>query len=216
MADHDPVMKVTPPTYERGDPVKLLIDAARARRPRMYPSAIEEAGSMTSTGVANGDWTQGPDGPLDSFGDDPVQHLERLIVGPPARPHWLVPAEVEDVLDEVWTSGNLTLQGNRHRTLAASLGDAKATAIMKEEATLYGTSFGSKTPGVAPNSKEAKEAANKKPVENLSTNPWSASFSGTEEQRATRIAGVIKAGGTKFADQLARAAKTTVGKPLRK
>jgi hypothetical protein len=214
MANHDPVIKVTPPTYERGDPVKLLIDAARARRPRMYPSAIEEAGGMTSTGVANGDWTQGPDGPLDSFGDDPVQHLERLIVGPPARPHWLIPAEVEDVLDEVWTSGNLTLQGNRHRTLAASLGDAKATAIMKEEATLYRTKFGSKTPGVAPNSKEAKEAVSKKP-EGLSNNPWSKDFRGDDAERNTRIASIIKTG-TKFADAMAKAAGTTTGRPLRK
>jgi hypothetical protein len=56
----------------------------------------------------------------------------------------------------------------------------------------------------------------KKPAaEGLSNNPWSASFHGDEDARNERIDAVCKTG-TKLADALAKAAGTTLGRPLRK
>src|SRR5579863_10235884 len=85
---------------------------AASRSPRLQPSVPAEYGDMLSREVQMGEWTVDPENgePLNAKGQTIKDHLEFCIS---TRPHWLLPAILEDEADEVWTSGNLTLQGKR-------------------------------------------------------------------------------------------------------
>ncbi len=175
---------------------------AASRSPRLQPSVSEEYGDMLSNEVARGDWTVDPENgqPLNSKGQTIADHLEFTLK---TRPHWLLPVVLEDEADAVWTSGNLTKQGERLRQLEKFCGSKAAALVMlNEEAERYGvkpftTQIGTK-PGASGEKKSGDEG-------NATTNPWSKNFRGDEAARAARINSIIKTG-TKFADALARAA----------
>jgi hypothetical protein len=187
---------------------------AASRSPRLQPGVPAEYGEMLSREVAMGEWTVDPENgdPLNSKGQTIKDHLEFCIS---TRPHWLLPALLEDEADEVWTSGNLTLQGKRLKQLEEFSGSkAAALVLLTEEAARYRVRPFTTEIGVKPGD-NANKSSDKKPDANLSTNPWSQKFRGDEETREARIASIIKQG-TKLADALAKAAGTTIGKPLRK
>ena len=120
----------------------------------------------------------------------------------------------DDEADAAWLEGNLTRQGERLRKLETFCGSKAAGLVMlTEEAARYGVKPFTTEIGVKPGDKD--KSADKKAESNLTTNPWSKNFRGDEAARSTRIASIIKQG-THLANALAKAAGTTVGKPLRK
>lgn len=188
---------------------------AASRSPRLQPSCGEEYGAMLSDEVGRGNWsvdaTTGD--PINSSGQTLQEHLEFTIS---TRPHWLMPQVLEDEAEKTWTSGNLTLQGRRLKQLEEFCNGSKAAALvmLTEEAERFGVKPFTTAVGVKPGSKDGGE---KKPAqENLSTNPWSKSYRGDEAARDAQIASILKMKGTKLAENLARAARTTVLRPLRK
>src|ERR1700690_3351370 len=68
---------------------------AASRTPRLQPSVPEEYGDMLSNEVAMGAWTVDPENgqPLNSKGQTLTDHLEFTLK---TRPHWLMPAVLED------------------------------------------------------------------------------------------------------------------------
>jgi hypothetical protein len=184
---------------------------AASRAPRLHPSVPAEYGDMLSREVAAGEWTVDQENgePLNAKGQTLPEHLE-FTLG--TRPHWLVPEVVEDEAEAVWTSGSLTLQGQHLNQLEKFAGSkAAALVLFKEEAERYGVKPFTTEKGVKP-SEQRKGPADES---NLSTNPWSKTFRGDDAARAARIASICKQG-TKLANALAKAAGTTIGRPLRK
>src|SRR4029078_12409023 len=101
--------------------------------------------------------------------------------------------------------------GKRLKQIEVSCGSKASAAVMwREEAERYGATPGSPVPGTKPG-----EAGDKKKTAdgNLTTNPWSKNFRGDEAARAAKIASIIKTG-SKLAENLAKAAGTTTGRPL--
>jgi hypothetical protein len=200
--------------YRYLEVVKIGLAAAQARVPRLQASAIAEFGDILSRQVARGDWVQVGEDIVTAQGQDVIGVLEEMLA---TRPHWLVPAEVVDAQDDVWTSGNLEKQGQRWKEIRAVFqpgreGDALATKALREEAALFGTVPGSTKPGVKPGEKAVEDVPTKIPGAN---NPYSDAFRGTPAEKTARIASLIKSGGTKLAASLARAAgKTVTGEPL--
>jgi hypothetical protein len=197
--------------YRYLEVVKLGLAAAQARVPRLQPSAIAEFGDILSRQVARGDWVQVGEDVVTSQGQDVIGVLEEMLA---TRPHWLVPVEVADVQDDTWTSGDLGKQGQRWKEIRAVFGPGKAgddlaTKALREEAALYGTVPGSTVPGIKPGEKAAdidQDAPSK--------NPWSPSYSGSEEARQLHIQRIIKSS-TRLAASLAKSAGRTIdGKPL--
>jgi hypothetical protein len=127
---------------------------------------------------------------------------------------------LEDEADDTWTSGNITKQGARLKQLQKFTGSEKAALVLlTEEAERYGVKPFTQQIGVKPGSvgdKTTEKKAQEKPAENLSLNPWSKHFRGDEQTREARIASILKVSGTKLAENLARAAGTSVLRPLRK
>jgi hypothetical protein len=191
------------------------IDLAKSRHPRLQPTVAEEYGDMLSREVAASRWTIDPENgePLNSAGQTLVQHLEFTLS---TRPHWLMPAVLEDEAEAVWLAEtpSLSVRGKRLQQLERHIGSkAAALVAFKEEAARFGiTNPMSLQQGSKPGSDKGD---GKKPAANLSENPWSQQFRGDEIARAAKIASIIKTG-TKFAEGLAKAAGTTVGRPLRK
>lgn len=184
---------------------------AASRAPRLHPSVPSEYSDMLSREVSAGEWNVDPENgePLNSKGQNLQEHLEFTLS---TRPHWLVPEVVEDEAAEVWTSGSLTLQGQRLKALEKFAGSkAAALVLLREEAERYGVRPFTTEKGVKPGEKRTEPTDQA----NLSTNPWSARFRGDEAARAAKIASIIRTG-TRFADALAKAAGTVVSKPLRK
>jgi hypothetical protein len=185
---------------------------AASRTPRLQASVAEEYGDMLSREVARGDWTVDPENgqPLNSKGQTIADHLEFTLS---TRPHWLMPEVLADEAEDVWTSGNLTKQGERLKQLEHFCGSKVAALVMlTEEAERYGVKPFTTQIGV-----KSGDDKDKKPGDegNLTTNPWSKNFRGDETARAARIASIMKQG-TKLAHALAKSAGTTIGTPLRK
>jgi len=187
---------------------------AASRTPRLQPSVPEEFSDMLSNEVSHGTWTVDPTNgePLHATGASIEQHLELTLK---TRPHWLMPAVLEDEAEACWLSGNLTAQGQRFEQIKkfANGSHAAALVLFEEEAARFNTKPGSTKPGTKPGD-DANKSADKKSEGNL-TNPWSRDFRGDEATREARIASICKQG-TKLAKALAKAAGTTVFKPLRK
>jgi hypothetical protein len=147
------------PTFKYPDTVSQAISAARVREPRLHASFIKEIGEEASRMVAHGEWIIDNDGQaLNGAGQNVEQWVNAYTVD---RPHGEVPAVVVDASDETWTKVDdkgrisLTAQGVRHKVLTTALGSAKAaTVAMEAEAALYGTKFGSTTPGTKPGEKK--------------------------------------------------------------
>src|ERR1700676_397017 len=95
------------PEYKYPDTVRLAINAANARTPRLQPSAVREFGEMISKEVSNGDWSVFDGAPINPAGQNVEESLDFCVS---TRPHWEVPATVVDAADDTWTSGNLSKQ----------------------------------------------------------------------------------------------------------
>jgi hypothetical protein len=190
----------------------LARNLAASRTPRLQPTAIPEFADSISREIAHGEWSYDPENgePLHASGATLPQQLEQWLK---PRAHALMPVNKgsDEDAEKVWLSGNITLQGQRLVHFEKFCGSKAAALVMwKEEAERFHAKAGSPLPGTKPG-----EKSDKKPAEKLSQNPWSASFSGDETQRTAKIASVIKTG-TRFAEGLAKAAGTTVFRPLRK
>ncbi|HLZ06267.1 MAG TPA: hypothetical protein VKR55_29460 [Bradyrhizobium sp.] len=205
--------------YEIHNVPLLGRNLAASRTPRLQPSVPEEYSDFLSNEVARGEWTvdQEDGKPLSAKGQTLEQHLEFTLA---TRPHWLMPVVLEDEADEVWTSGNMTLRSKRFEQIKKFCGsDAAARVLFAEEAARYGvtqpftTQIGTK-PSDASSGRDDK-SKDKKAEGDLTNNPWSKNFRGDEEARQSRIASIIRTG-TKFAEGMAKAAGTTIGRPLRK
>jgi hypothetical protein len=201
--------------YNYTDVVRLGINAANVRVPRLQKSACSEFGEMLSREVAAGEWSQDGQQVINSTGQNPEQYLDSLIS---TRPHWEIPATVVDAADDTWTSGSLTKQGARWRTLKAYLGsDAAADKALAEEAALYNTVPGSTKIGVKPGDVE-KESDGKTGSPSPS-NPWNQNKNSrfTPAEAEAEKARLLKTLGTKACASLAAACGVTVlGAPLRK
>lgn len=193
----------------------LARNLASSRTPRLQPSVPEEYGSFLSNEISRGEWTYDPENgePLSAKGQTLSEHLEFTLK---TRPHWLMPVEKggDDEADAAWLEGNMTRRSARLTQLEKFCGSKAAALVMlHEEAARYGvTKPFTQQIGVKPGTKSAEE---KKPGENLSTNPWSASWRGDEEQRMEKITSIIKTGSA-MAIALSKAAGTVVSRPLRK
>jgi hypothetical protein len=202
------------PEFKYIDVVRLAINAANARVPRLQPSAIAEFGDMVSSEVTRGVWTQVGDKMLnaDHEGMDHEQYLEHLIS---TRPHWIVPAVLQDAEDDTWTSGSLAKQGQRWKDLRAFLGNDKAAdATLAEEAARFGTKPGSTVPGVRPGEEPPKKDTSNLPP---SSNPYSDACRLSADERIARINSMIRAMGTKAVNGIAAAAgKKIDGSPLKR
>lgn len=189
---------------------------AASRTPRLQPTVPEEYGDMLSDEVARGNWSTDPENgePINSKGQTIQDHLEFCINNPVRpRPHWLMPVDKgsEDEAEKVWLSGNITLHGQRLVQLETFCGSKAAALVMwKEEAARFNAKPGLPIPGTMPGEDGDKKKTTELEAKN---NPWSSSFRGDDAARAARIASIIQTG-TRFADQLAKAAGTVVGKPL--
>jgi hypothetical protein len=206
------------PEYKYPDVVRLGINAANARVPKLQKSVAAEFGAMLSKEVADGEWNMFDGQAIHSKGQNHEEYLEFLITNPERpRPHWEeppLPPSATDAADETWTSGNLSMQGKRYNELKKFLGsDAATLAAINAEAALYGTKMGSTKPGTKPGTKPA--AGNGDGAPNPYTNPWSPKFKGTPEEAVTAQLRIIKSG-AKLAENLARSAGVSVfGRPLK-
>ncbi|UGA43741.1 hypothetical protein HU230_0036760 [Bradyrhizobium quebecense] len=195
--------------FEYLDIPRLATNAARAYVPRLQDSAIAEFSQRISEEVARGLWIQDGPNAIGPEGRNIEEYVEHLVS---TRPHWLVPAvETSEDVDNVWTSGSLTKQGERFRELRRFLGNDKAAnAALAEEAALYGTTPGSTKPGVKPGPVDEKAKAKA----DQANNAYSPAFKG---DRSAKIASMIKGMGAKTVAEIAAAAGCRIdGSPLRK
>jgi hypothetical protein len=194
----------------------LAQNLAASATKRVQAKVPEDFALMVSDAIADGDW-----GHIDPESGERVNAKGQTLVEffeaeRAKRPFWDMPAVLEDEAEAAWTSGNMTKHGERWKQLRKFHGSDKlADVAFAEEAKdwsvkPYTTQIGTK-PGEK--SKAPTDQAN------LSSNPWSDRWRGDETARAARIASVLKAGiGKKpedsLAGKLAKAAGTTIGKPL--
>jgi hypothetical protein len=202
--------------YQTVDPVKKASELFRTRSPRLKREAEQEWLDFVSDMLSNNHFVTDPDeGVVTDVGHTLKEVFELWLS---TRPHVAVPVAIVDNANETWLSEdgaplNLTKQVQRFHELKEQFGGSEkaANVALAEEAALYGATVGSRKPGVAPVGADKKAAA---PAAGLSTNPYSASFHGTEETRNARIADILRTRGTAFASALAKAAGTTVMRPL--
>jgi hypothetical protein len=181
------------------DTVKLGLNAANARVPRLQISAIKEFGELLSREVTAGEWVQDGETVINAAGQSPEQYLDHWVS---TRPHALIPAVLVDAADDTWTSGNLTKQGARFRELKSFLGSDKAAdKAMAEEAALYGAVPGSTKKGVKPGSEREEKPGSVSP-----NNPWSDKFHGTPQEALAEQTRLIRTLGTKGSASIAKAA----------
>jgi hypothetical protein len=195
------------PDFHYVDVVRLGINAANARDPRLQKSAIAEFGEILSHEVTAGEWQQDGDSAVNSHGQDVEQYLNHLVS---TRPHWEIPATVIDAADTTWLDGSLTAQGKRWRELRAFLGnDAATNAALAAEAALYGATVGSTKKGVKPGTIPAD-------VSDKPDNPWSAAYAKRKGPQAAREEQLrIIATNTGLARSLAKSANVRIdGGPL--
>jgi hypothetical protein len=123
------------------------------------------------------------------------------------RPHFWASDEVIDEAEKAFGS---------HPTLAARGAFLKAfgSAVYNMTRDQWGASDSNLKPGIRPGPPDAKTG--KAPDVSSPSNPWSKNFVGDDIERAARIASIIKAMGTSGAAALAKAAGTTIGRPLHK
>ena len=144
-------------------------------------------------------------------------HLEQLIAertGENGECHWVEPETVSTAKSETWTGpveGALARQGARWREIRAAFspgkeGDNAATRLLNEEAAIFGAKVGSPQPGKEPGGDEQGPAAPRLPGPGQdNSNPWSASYRGSPEQRLAAQVAIIKSkGGPALAASLAR------------
>jgi len=195
------------------DPVRAAREFGNARTPRLYKEFVDEFCNHVSDQVSRGEWFQHPDaGAINATGQNVAEYFEQTFF--PTRGHGQMPTPIADGAKETWLSENgaplnITRQGQRLVELG---GDRDAFA---REAAFYGATVGSTKPGIDPDDPEAKRAAKSEGQSQTSgaRNPWSASFIGSDADRITKLTQIMKQGGS-FARDLAKAAGTSITKPL--
>jgi hypothetical protein len=204
------------PTYKILNVPLLGRNLAASRTPRLQPSVPAEYADMLSREVEMGEWSVDPETgePINSKGQTIADHLEFCIK---TRPHWLMPAVLEDDADACWLSGNITLQGQRLKQLETFCGsDAAAKVLFAEEAARYGvkpltTQVGTKPgpDGQGPRGNVGDEGAKKSSAPSPS-NPWNPKTKFTPQEADAEKARLIKTLGTKGAASIAKAAGFTI------
>jgi hypothetical protein len=218
----DPKKKPADPfaIYATIDPVRKASDLFRTRSPRLKREAEQEWLDIISDMLTNNHFVTDPDeGVVTDVGHTIEDLLEIRVFN---CPHIVVPQPIVDNANETWLAPegellNIDLQVKRFKELKDQFGgnDKAANQALAEEAALYGCVVGSRCPGISPLGKETSDKKSAAPAAaGLSTNPWSASFNGTEDQRNIRISEILKTRGTAFASALAKAAGTTAMRPL--
>jgi hypothetical protein len=148
------------PEFIYDDFAKHVIDAAHNRVPRLQPSAAKQLGEEASKMVTRGEIVFGDDGmALTGAGQNAEEWVNARVAEGGA--YMEMPTVAIDAANDVWTKVgadgklSLTKQGERYKIIKAALvTDAAALAAIRAEAELYSTSFGSRTPGVAPGTKK--------------------------------------------------------------
>jgi hypothetical protein len=185
-------------------------NGARARVPRLQPSAINELIDVASDLVKRGHTTVDDSGVPLIEGLPPEEWINHHVS---TRSHMLVPADVVDAGEACWlaTENPLKAQGKRFNDLKAALGnDALAMVAFKEEARMFSTKPGNLAPGIKPGSKPDANAKT-----NSARNPWSYTFKGTDAERHAEMARIMKTG-LAFATSLAKACgKSVTGAKLK-
>jgi hypothetical protein len=168
---------------------KLGAELIAARVPRVQPSAQSHFVDHLSWMVSSDMWTVDPTSgnPLSYKGKTLEEEAEHWIE---ERPNALMPVELVDTSGECWTTGNITLQGQRLKELRAFCGsDAAAMVMFQEEAAAYGTKPGSTAKGVKV---EKADKAGKKP--GSPGNPWDKDYwkGGDEDARQAAMLSIIR------------------------
>ena len=115
-------------------------ELASLRTPRMQKEAIDEYCDWVSREVTMGNFVVDPKTGewIHSSGQILDEHREAWLK---SRPHALVPAVLEDPVDDTWTANpaSLTKRGARLKQLREFCGsDAAALVLLKEEAARFG------------------------------------------------------------------------------
>jgi hypothetical protein len=185
----------------------LAVDEELNRR-GVRPSARREACDRVIVQKAEGLWIQVNGEAINENNQNVEEYCEALLKD---RPHYLYMGEELDRADAAWVGLDgkpPTLKAQAERV--KEIGERAAHV----EAANYGTKLGSLKIGTKPGTAPKGGAEKGRPTGGPN-NPWAIEFSGSEELRAEKIASIMKQG-TKFAAELAKAAGTTIGKPLRR
>jgi hypothetical protein len=132
----------------------------------------------------------------------------------PQVPHWYPAPEIGDgvpaeILEAAFgAKPTMTARGQLSKLVDAATYQTLATAWNADT---------SLRPGRDPKggTEKTEKTEEHKQVGGGPTNPWSVNFKGTDAERNVQIANICKTG-TKFAEGLAKAAGTTIGRPLRR
>jgi hypothetical protein len=187
---------------------ELAASASKGGR-RLQPTAVEEYRDYVSNMVSRGMWSTDPVSglPLSANGENISENFESWIA---IRDGYWQPEAVSSSEEEVaaiWASGNRTLEAQRYKAIAAIPGVSAAGAMTmwNEEKAKYQSA-----------GNDGKRTDKAGDAAALTTNPWSIRFNGDVAARDAKIAALLKmpSGGTRFCNDLAKAAGTTVGKPL--
>lgn len=207
--------------YKLFDVVRTGVNLMAARTPRVQKDVPRDFGDHLSWMVNNDMWNIDPTNgePLSYEGKTLEQVLEEWLA---PRPHCLAAVELVDTSGECWTSGNITLQGQRLKELESFTGSAKAGMVMlQEEAASFGVKpfTTEKSDGKIDPTRPhvAGEAAKKSGGKGSGRdNPWDrTNFVGSEEYRAERMESILK-GPSEIARGMCRAANVDLaGRPLR-
>jgi hypothetical protein len=185
----------------------LAVDEELARL-GVGPSAIREACDHVAAEKAAGKWMQINGEAINHNNENVEEFCARLLK---LKPHYLLMGEEIDRAGAAWVGLEgkpPTLKAQAERV--QEIGERAAHV----EAAQYGTKLGSLQIGAKPGTAPTGETNKGRPAGGPN-NPWSKDFAGSEELRAEKIASIMKQG-TKFAADIAKAAGTTIGKPLRR
>lgn len=171
----------------------------------IVPSAVEELCARVSQEVRDGKWRQVNGDVCYTGGKTPQEPNEYVGAVLITHPHYLLSQDATD-----------------HAELA--FGERPTLAARGNFVKLYGEVVYARTkeqwhaddslrPGTRPGPNVDASGKEKSPP-GSSTNPWAKNFSGDDDARNAKIASIIRGMGTKKAAEFARAAGTTIGRPL--
>jgi hypothetical protein len=171
----------------------------------IVPSAVEELCARVSQEVRDGKWRQVNGEPMYTGAKIPQEPNEYVGAVLQTHPHYLLSQDATD-----------------HAELA--FGERPTLKARGDFIKLYGQEVYKRTmqqwhcddtlkPGTRPGP-DIDANGKEKPAPGSSTNPWAKHFNGDDAARNAKIASIITTMGTKKAAEFARAAGTTIGRPL--
>lgn len=201
--------------YEILNAPKYAITLMASRKnPRVHPGVPADFGDHVSRMLQRNELSVDPTtGEIITDAGQTIPQLGDFYLS--TRPHAFItdpPKEEKEKLAEIWTSPNMTARSARYKELLDYHKNPKlANIAFSEEAAEFGVSQPfSDQAGVNPADAGDKAKAAERQQTN---NPWAKTFRGTPEDRWARIASICKTS-TKMANDLSRAAGTTLAKPL--